>query len=73
MALYLAVFMGGTPVGAPLIGWVGEAWGPRWTLWLGGGITAVGAIVAHLLLGRPGARRAVPPVAEDLAVPAGTR
>ena len=27
MALYMAVFMGGTPVGAPIIGWVGEAFG----------------------------------------------
>ena len=36
MALYAMVLMGGTPVGAPLIGWVGEAFGPRWTL-IGGG------------------------------------
>ena len=36
MALYMMVFMGGTPVGAPIIGWVGETFGPRWTL-LGGG------------------------------------
>lgn len=58
MALYLTVFMGGTPVGAPLIGWVGEAFGPRWTLWLGGGVTELGALTAHLLLGaRPGSRR----------------
>lgn len=53
MALYLAVFMGGTPLGAPLLGWVGEAFGPRWTLWLGGGVTAVGALAVHLLIGRP--------------------
>lgn len=32
MALYMAVFMGGTPVGAPVIGWVGETFGPRWTV-----------------------------------------
>ncbi|MDO7868667.1 MFS transporter [Nocardioides jiangxiensis] len=57
MALYLTVFMGGTPFGSPLIGWVGEAFGPRWTLWLGGGVTALGALVAHLLLGRPRGRR----------------
>lgn len=29
MALYLAVFFGTTPVGAPLVGWMTEAWGPR--------------------------------------------
>ena len=28
MALYMAIFMGGTPLGAPLIGWIGERSGP---------------------------------------------
>jgi MFS family permease len=41
-ALYLMVFMGGTPVGAPVIGWVGEAFGARWMLIGGGGITLLG-------------------------------
>ncbi len=49
MSLYLMVFMGGTPVGAPLLGWVGEAWGARWTLLLGGAVTVVGVLVAALL------------------------
>ncbi len=35
MALYMAIFMGGTPVGAPVIGWVGDVWGPRWTIAIG--------------------------------------
>lgn len=30
MALYSAVFMGGTPIGAPLVGYVANAFGPRW-------------------------------------------
>lgn len=30
MALYGAVFMGGTPIGAPIVGWVADAFGPRW-------------------------------------------
>jgi len=37
MALYLVCFMGGTPVGAPIIGWVAGAFGPRWGL-IGGGL-----------------------------------
>ena len=37
MALYLMVFMGGTPIGSPFIGWVGEQFGARWTLIGGGG------------------------------------
>jgi MFS family permease len=29
MALYIAVLMGGTPIGAPIVGWVAQVWGPR--------------------------------------------
>ncbi|MDN5789538.1 MAG: MFS transporter [Micrococcales bacterium] len=35
MALYMAIFMGGTPLGAPVIGWIGDAWGARWTIAIG--------------------------------------
>ena len=35
MALYMMVFQGVTPLGAPLIGRVGELFGPRWSLRLG--------------------------------------
>jgi MFS family permease len=52
MALYMTVVQGGTPVGAPLIGWVGEALGARWTLWFGGGLTLVGVALAIALLAR---------------------
>ncbi|HSF98585.1 MAG TPA: MFS transporter [Ornithinibacter sp.] len=48
MALYLAIFMGGTPVGAPLIGWISEVFGPRWTIGIGAvamGITLVAVSV----------------------------
>ncbi|WP_293697184.1 MFS transporter [uncultured Agrococcus sp.] len=30
MALYSAVFLGGTPIGAPIVGFVANALGPRW-------------------------------------------
>jgi len=40
MALYLVCFMGGTPFGAPLIGWVAEVAGPRWGL-VGGGLVCL--------------------------------
>ena len=46
MALYLMIFMGGTPLGAPLVGWVGETFGARWTLIGGGAITLVGVLAA---------------------------
>jgi MFS family permease len=40
------VLMGGTPIGAPLLGWVGEVFGPRWTLIGGGGLTALGVLAS---------------------------
>ncbi|MEO5852137.1 MAG: MFS transporter [Nocardioides sp.] len=46
MALYMMIFMGGTPLGAPLVGWVGETFGARWTLVLGGGMTILGVAAA---------------------------
>ncbi len=52
MALYMAVLMGGTPIGAPLVGAVAEAFGARWSLILGGIISATAAIVAGALLAR---------------------
>lgn len=36
MSLYMAIFMGGTPLGSPIIGWIGDAWGARWTILVGG-------------------------------------
>ena len=52
MALYMMIFMGGTPVGAPVVGWIGEAFGARWTLILGGLLTIVGTALASLLFAR---------------------
>jgi MFS family permease len=52
MALYLAVFFGGTPIGAPVVGWLAEHAGPRWSLIGGGLITAVAAAACALLLAR---------------------
>jgi MFS family permease len=46
MALYMMIFIGGTPLGAPLIGWIGEVAGARWTLWIGGIATAAGVLAA---------------------------
>jgi len=46
MALYQAIFLGGTPLGAPLLGWVGDAWGPRWTLAIGAIACALAVVIA---------------------------
>ncbi|AMB59764.1 MFS transporter [Microterricola viridarii] len=45
MALYMAVLMGGTPVGAPIVGAVANAMGPRWAL----GVAAVAGVVGFAI------------------------
>jgi MFS family permease len=52
MALYLMIFMGGTPLGAPVVGWIGEVLGARWTLVGGGGLTVLGVLLPALLFWR---------------------
>jgi MFS family permease len=63
MSLYLVCFMGGTPLGAPVIGWLAGTAGPRWGL-LGGGLICVGmALTLALVIARR--RAAVPEVVAD--------
>ena len=69
MALYMCIFMGGTPLGAPILGWVAEQWGARWTLVGGGALTVVGTIVSTMLLAN---RQGVDLGARLRAVPART-
>jgi MFS family permease len=45
MALYLVCFMGGTPLGAPIVGWLAGLAGPRWGL-IGGGLICLLATIA---------------------------
>ena len=52
MALYSVVFIGTTPIGGPLMGWLSEAFDPRYALLLAAaaGLTAAGA--AHVSFAR---------------------
>jgi len=52
MALYLMIFMGGTPLGSPFIGWIGEQFGARWTLIGGGGLTILGVLASMVVFAR---------------------
>lgn len=52
MALYMAIFMGGTPIGAPALGWIAEQYGARWTLVGGGLLTVIGVIGSAIVFGR---------------------
>ncbi len=54
MALYMAVFMGGTPIGSPLIGWIGGQFGARWTILVGAFAALLTAAGATLWLARSG-------------------
>jgi MFS family permease len=46
MAILLAVALGGTPIGAPIVGRVADAFGPRWALALAAGAGLGAAVVA---------------------------
>ena len=52
MALYSVVFLGSTPIGAPLIGWLAETAGPRAGLAVGGVAALATGMVAALALRR---------------------
>jgi MFS family permease len=46
MALRVGIALGGTPIGAPIVGWVANAYGPRWALGVGAAAGFAAAIVA---------------------------
>jgi MFS family permease len=46
MALWVLVFLGTNPVGAPLIGWVAETFGAQASIWLGGLVSLLTAVTA---------------------------
>ncbi len=52
MALYMTIVMGGTPLGSPVIGWVGQHLGARWSLLIGGVLTIAGVVVALAVYAR---------------------
>jgi MFS family permease len=72
MSLYMMVVMGGTPLGAPVVGWVGATFGARWTLIGGGAMSILGVLLAvtifHGFRGPLWSRRVSPSdAAEDAA------
>ncbi|HEX2771268.1 MAG TPA: MFS transporter [Micromonosporaceae bacterium] len=46
MALWVLVFLGTNPVGAPLIGWIAETYGAKTSIWLGGLVSLLTAVAA---------------------------
>ena len=58
MSLWGVAWMGSTPVGGPLVGWVGEQFGARWSLLIGGIPTIAVGIVTYPVLAQIDRRRA---------------
>ncbi|MFK0257278.1 MFS transporter [Streptomyces sp. NPDC090445] len=54
MALYMMVFTGGTPIGAPLVGWVTDTYGPRIGMAAGGAVSLAAAAGIAVVLSRVG-------------------
>ena len=51
MAIVMAIAAGGTPLGAPIVGWVADVFGPRWALGIGAlsGFAAAAVGVRYLV------------------------
>jgi MFS family permease len=53
LAIRFAVTLGGTPIGAPIVGWVADRFGPRWALGVGAASGFAAAVVGiHYLVTR---------------------
>jgi MFS family permease len=50
MGVYLTVFLGGTPIGSPILGALAGVIGIRWTMFLCGGITALAGGITYYIL-----------------------
>jgi MFS family permease len=52
MSLWTVAFLGTTPIGAPIIGYIGESAGPRWGLFVSGLAAVLAALLAYALIKR---------------------
>ncbi|HLV05248.1 MFS transporter [uncultured Georgenia sp.] len=48
MSLYMMVFLGTTPIGAPIVGWIAETFGARWSVGIGSVAAILVAVAAAL-------------------------
>jgi MFS family permease len=69
MALWALAWLGSTPVGGPIVGFVATELGPRWSLLIGGLPTVAVGVAFYPLLARAG-RRAAEAVPEWSHAPA---
>jgi MFS family permease len=74
MALWALAWVGSTPIGGPIVGWVGESLGARWSLLIGGVPTLAVGLAAYPMLSRLDRRRAgAAPAPEPAPEPAPAR
>ncbi|MFD3437357.1 MFS transporter [Streptomyces sp. NPDC058685] len=57
MSLFMMVFVGGTPLGAPVFGWITDTYGPRIGFAAGGVISLLAALGIGVMLARAGGLR----------------
>jgi MFS family permease len=70
MALWGLAWLGSTPIGGPIVGWVGQEFGARWSLLIGGVPTILCGLIAFPALAAIDRRMAGRPVPEEpVAVP----
>ena len=72
MAIYMGIFLGCTPLGAPLVGWIADAFGPRWALAVGAASGVAAAALATWYLRRAKRRRVAAAAVDAAARSAGT-
>ncbi len=81
LAMYLALTMGGTFIGAPIVGWVAQVWGPRAAIAVGAaaafisfgiGITTWALRRRQIIEAETGAIPVVQAMADEARLPTGT-
>ena len=49
MGIYVLVLIGSAPIGSPLVGWLAEAVGTRFTIAFGGAVTCLAALIVMII------------------------
>jgi MFS family permease len=65
LAIQAMVFLGSTPIGGPIVGWLSDAYGPRAGLLVGAVACAVAAVYGHRSLGSSRIDRVDPVLTDD--------
>jgi MFS family permease len=67
MALWALAWQGSTPIGGPIVGWIGQEAGARWSLIVGGGPTLLCGLLALPVMAGIDRRRSAAPAPEAQA------